>query len=362
MMTRDSAGGRWRRRIKNVLQALQTQIRPIEDIPCPIVGLARAGDPVAAIIAAPQFNETSRWFAQPALGRSLTSVSAQALLFALTRNLAPAVAFEIGTYRAGASEAICRGMQANGRGTLYTTDPFGRSTVPPILFKWPRALRQHVKFFPKDSMTFFMLMQVLDIRSSLTFIDGRHDYHFALFDLHAAARTIAPGGLVVLDNISQPGPFLALRNFLQSQPGWIECGKSIGAYADSDPFDTGRVCIPDTDFAVLRAPAGLFVGRQAETFGETPVARPQVDGLTLSIAEVPSGGKLLVQCVLRGFGREVVEVHGTALADVERIGDLTVRFSRPIAVDGAFDRMTAETWLVWSETAPLRLTRPPTII
>lgn len=361
-MRGDPAGVRWRRRIKNVLQAWQTQIRPIEDIPCPIADLALAGDPVAAIIAAPEFDETTRWFGQPTLGRSLTSASAQALLFALTRNLKPAVAFEIGTYQAGASEAICRAMQANGRGMLYTTDPFGRSTVPPILFKWPRALRDHVEFFPRDSMSFFMLMQALNVASSLTFIDGRHDYHFASFDLHAAARTIAPGGFVVLDNISQPGPFFALRDFLQCKPGWVQCGKPIGAYEGSDPFDKGRVCIPETDFAVLRAPAGFFVGRQAETFGETPVARRQVDGLTLSIAGVPSRGKLLVQCVLRGFGRTTAEAHGTAVANVEQAGDLTVRFGTPIVVDGAFDRMTAEVWLVWSETAPLRLAGPPTVI
>ena len=360
-MQGDPASARWRRRIKNVIQALQTPIRPIQDIPCPAVDLAHADDPVAAIIAAPEFAETTRWF-HSTLGRSLTSTKSQALLFALTHNLKLAVAFEIGTYRAGGSEAICRALQANGHGMLYTTDPFGRSTVPPILFKWPRALRKHVEFLPRDSMSFFALMEAANIASSLTFIDGRHDYHFALFDLHAAARTIAPGGFIVLDNICQPGPYLALRDFLQSKPGWIECGKSIGAYAGSDPLDKCRVCIPDTDFAVLRAPSGFFIGRRAETFGERPVVRQRVDGVTLSVAGLPSRGKLLVQCVLRGFGTKTPEVHGTALADVERVGDLTVRFSPPIAIDGAFERMTAEVWLVWSETAPLRLARPPTVI
>ena len=58
-------------------------------------------------------------------------------------------------------------------------------------------------------MAFYMRMATVGIVAELIFIDGNHEYEFALFDLQAAARRLAPEGFVLLDNVSQPGPFFA---------------------------------------------------------------------------------------------------------------------------------------------------------
>ncbi len=349
----------YRRRVGQAWQAMRSEIRPLEPIPSPIVDMSRR-DPIAAIMAAPEFRQAARWF-ETTLDRSLTSACSQALLYALTRNLKPARAFEIGTYMAGASEAICRGMLANGAGLLHTADPYGLTRVPPILMKWPARLRKHIRFYPKDSMGFFRRMEVLNLASDLTFIDGRHVYEFALFDLHAAARATAPAGFIVLDNISDPGPFFALEDFLRVSPGWVECGKPIAMFTDSDPLDRARVAVEETDFAIVRAPSHVLVGRRPQSGGYLHLSRGRVDGVTVSVAEVASPATLVVQCVLRGHGRTQAEALGTVRCRIDGAGEIKIAFDRAIVIDGAYNEIVAEPWLAWSGEQPLRLAAPPAV-
>ena len=105
---------RWGRRASRAWRGLGARVRPIEPIPRAAVDVNGPVDPIAAIVAAPEFAAATRWFAQDPSGRSLLSPEAQALLFTLTRNLKPAHVFEIGTFLAGTSEAICRALAANG--------------------------------------------------------------------------------------------------------------------------------------------------------------------------------------------------------------------------------------------------------
>jgi methyltransferase family protein len=218
-------------------QGLQAKVRPVEDIPCPIIETPLPDDLPSVIALDPRFQDTVRWFAQdPTRGRSLLSPDAQAFLFAMVRNLKPEHAFEIGTFRAGTSEAIARAIHTNGAGTIHTVDPFGMPQVPAILAKWPRELRRCVRFYPVDSMAFHMEATRLHLTSGLTLIDGHHDYEFVAFDLNAACRSIAPGGFVILDNFSQPGPFLAVQDFCASTLGWRHCGAQ-GRVRPLRPFD-----------------------------------------------------------------------------------------------------------------------------
>lgn len=358
---------RWRIRAERAWLGLQARVRPLEHIPYAVVDADRTADPIASIVAAPEFAQTVRWFAQePASNRSQLSPVSQAILFTLVRNFKPAHAFEIGTFQAGTSEAICRAMQANGSGVLHTTDPFARAAVPAILLKWPRRLRRHVRFYPLNSMAFFTRMEQMGVQSGLTFIDGRHDYEFAMFDLSMTARTLSSGGFVVLDNVSQPGPFLALCDFVTTMPGWSDCGNPLSRYRKSRPFDEQRVWIPNSGFVVLRGPSGLFVGSRPVLSAERLFHQREVRGVRLTIGKNPSAGTLSVQCVLRGHSNTRastgVEVLGDTKLDLDgAAGPITARFERPLVATGTFYAMTTETALVWDGDVPLHVTVPPTL-
>ena len=358
---------RWGRRAARALSGLAARVRPVEPIPYATVEANGPADPIPAIIADPAFAATTAWFAQEPAGRSQLSPEAQALLFTLTRNLKPAHVFEIGTLLAGTSEAICRALQANGTGLLHTTDPFSLAAVPAILMKWPRELRRHVKFYHLDSMAFFMRMEQAGVRSQLTFIDGRHDYEFALFDLSMAARTLDPGGLILLDNVSQPGPYLAVLDFQRDTPGWRECGYSGERRRDGLPFDQERARIHNSDLIALRAPTGLVVGVRPLTLGERVFDRKEVHGIELTITERCSRGTLSIQCALRGHSASPsspgVEIIGATSIDLDgEQGPVTARFEPPLIARGEFYQMALETALVWHGEAPLYLSGPPSVL
>ena len=356
---------RWARRATRAWHGLGARVRPVEPIPYAAVDASGPADPIPPIIAAPEFAAATRWFAQEP-GRSQLSPEAQALLFTLTRNLKPAHVFEIGTFLAGTSEAICRALAANGTGLLHTTDPFSLAAVPAILLKWPRQLRRHVKFYHLDSMAFFMRMEQMGVRSQLTFIDGRHDYQFAMFDLSMAARTLAPGGLIFLDNVSQPGPYLAVTDFLRDTPGWRECGNPGDRARDGLPFDKERARIHNSDLIALRAPSGLVVGARPVTLGERGFDRREVRGVKLTIAEKSSRGTLSIQCAVRGHSASPanpgVEIIGATSLDLDGAeGPVTAAFEPSLAARGEFYQMATEIALVWRGDEPLYLAGPPTV-
>jgi predicted O-methyltransferase YrrM len=262
---------RFARAATSFAQGLRVPVKPLAPIACPAFDAAADDNPIRTILAAPEFQETVRWFADnPAAQRSLVSPDTQALLFAMVRNLRPAHVFEIGTYRCGSSEAICRAPFANGAGTLHTVDPFGGSMVPAILLKWPEPMRRHVHYHALDSMAFYMLMTRIRVSAELIFIDGNHEYEFALFDLQAAARHLAPGGFVLLDNVSQPGPFFAALDFMRANRGWQECGNSLSRYRISHPFDRNRTTIHNTHLLVLQAPCHIVLAERPQTTGQRP--------------------------------------------------------------------------------------------
>jgi predicted O-methyltransferase YrrM len=362
-MTSGEGLRRWARRAARAWGGLGARVRPLEPIPYAAI-VADDPDPVAAIVASPEFAVASRWFAQDLADRSQLSPEAQALLFTLARNLKPAHVFEIGTFQAGTSEAICRALWENGEGLLHTTDPFSLATVPAILMKWPRELRRHITFYHLDSMAFFMRMEQMGVRSQLTLIDGRHDYEFARFDLAMAARTLAPGGFILLDNVSQPGPYLAVTDFLRDVPGWCECGNP-DARDDSLPFDQRRARIHNTDLIALRAPSAFIIGARPVTLGERNFDRQEVRGVALAIAE-KARGTLAIQCALRGHsaspGSPGVEIIGATSLDLDGTdGPAAAPFAPPLIASGAFYQMATEIALVWRGERPLHLSGPPTV-
>jgi predicted O-methyltransferase YrrM len=335
-------------------------------------------DPIPAILASPEFETMVRTFAKsPSIKGALVSPDSQALLYCLIRLLRPRLAIEIGTYLASTTEAMARAIADNGRGALHTVDPFAIKARL-IIARWPRELRKVTRFHLSDSMLYFGKMQQRGIRSDLVFVDGNHSYEFALFDIQSAARLMNPGGFIVIDNIAQPGPFLAARDFLERahSGGWRECGSSLTRFRPTEPFDRDRTTIHNTDFCVLRAPPNISIGNRPVSFGELAWTT-QSTALRLRLRN-EAAGRLRAQFVIRVFEnppREIIEQTSVELAGAKEI-DIPVPF--PPAPDGTgrarrfrfisllrpgrpYLRRTVEPWLTWEGAGELHLGELPSI-
>jgi predicted O-methyltransferase YrrM len=335
-------------------------IRPIADIPFPAIDLAACDDPVSAIMASPEFAQATAFFADnPTAERSLIPPHAQALLYGFVRSLRPDHVFEIGSYKGGTTEAICRALYANGKGLAHTVDPFRGDYVAAVLRCWPPELFRHVRLHAMDSMAFYKDMERQGIHPGLVLVDGNHDYEFAAFDIACSARAMAPGGFIFVDNIAQPGPFFAARDFLIANPDWREIGHAAADYDRGKAFDRYRRTIDSTDFMVLRAPRTRMVGERPYNIGRVRWPYGKVAGLRLKLVPPDQPGRLNVQIVLRGFGTVPAEIIGEASLQVEAgTRELSITLTQPAELDG-FVYYTVEPWLIWHGAQPLQLLAEP---
>jgi len=335
-------------------------VRPISHILAPQVDIA-SDDPVEAIVASPEFKNVTAFFSDnPVTSRSLVSPDAQALLYCLVRNLKPKHVFEIGAYRAGTTEALCRGLYANGNGMVHAVDPFCGEQMTAVLGRWPQALLHHVKLYAMDSMAFFKEMERRKIHPGLVFVDGNHDYEFALFDIGCGARAIMPGGFIFIDNVAQVGPFFAGRDFLSTNPGWREIGSSARDYNPDKAYDRDRTTIHNTDFMVLRAPRNYQVDDRPRNFGLIRWPRNRVNGVHLKLCAPAQPAELDVQVVFRGFGALPIEIMAETKVQVAQgVDSLSVALKPPALLEGEYIYFTVEPWLVWHGTEPLQLVQPP---
>ena len=342
-------------------QGAEVEILPAQDIPFVVVDLHSSQDPIEETMRSPAFASCLRFFAaNPSARRALVSVESQALLYSIIRNQKPSTVVEIGTYKASTTEAICRALQCNGAGLLHTVDPYGSITVPPILARWPNDLRAHVNYSSLNSMGFFGSMIETGSRAELIFIDGNHDYEFALFDLQCAARVVDPGGFLFVDNISQGGPFLAAREFLAINPSWRELGRSLERYHSGEAYDADRRTIINTDFCVLRAPTSIHVTSRPLTFGQIAWIGDVATGIELNV-EKPASGTLHLQCVLRELGDKQTERAVMQTVALDRTaGAIRVPFDEPLPKHPN-TRGTAELWLTWDRQEPLTLSTRPVV-
>jgi predicted O-methyltransferase YrrM len=330
-----------------------------EEIPYPQVDLARLSNPVPEIVAAPEYQAADAFFLQdPAAKRSLISARGQAIIYALIRNQRPAHVVEIGTYHGGTTETMARALHANGGGLVHTVSPFDPEAFTSIYLRWPSGLRRLVKFYPVDSMTFYMDIERQNFRPDFVFVDGNHDYEFALFDILCAARRLKPGGFLIANNACQAGPYFAVRDFLASHPDWIDCVAIEPQTRDrTRAFDPARGHLPGTDFIILRAPIcyRLFDDRPW-TLGEVVWPEHQVRGLKVLLDGRQCNGRLYAQYILRGFGDGLPpgQITGTAWSVVEGdMREINVSLTSPRTLDSHYDRCALEIWLIWMGQGPL---------
>jgi predicted O-methyltransferase YrrM len=317
-------------------------------------------NPIPEILNAPKFSETeSVLYKTAASQRALIPAAAAALIYTLVRNVKPQHVVEIGTYYGGTAEVICRALYENGSGILHTVAPFEAESVYPIFESWPQELRQHLEFYLMTSMDFYYRLNARGVRPEIALIDGDHSYPAALFDIQSLAKSLERRGFLLIDDVSQPGPYYAAMDFLQRNPDWTQCKARNPKWADPNKaIDRERTSIPETNFEILRAPRGYSIGSRPVSFGEMPSAT-EVKGLRIHAES--GGGTLHAQCVLRGFLPGAEEVTMAAL-DIAKPGKVNLLFAKPLKIEGSFVRCTAEPWLVWSGQTPLVLAEIPTII
>jgi predicted O-methyltransferase YrrM len=251
--------------------------------------------------------------------RSFVSVTERAFLFSLIRAMRPKNVAEIGTAFCGTSEIMARALWENGGGLLHTTDPFGAHRCPLIIRQWPPPLQEIVRFRAKSSMDFFVELTHSNIVLDIVFVDGNHDFEFASFDIAMAARLLRPGGIMIIDNAEQSGPFYAAAEFLRRNPDWIELGEAISGFKRSEPFRADRSSVSDGTFLLLKAPEHYVIGEVPRSTGEFAIAAARVDGLTMRLASEESRGRIHYQIILRAFRNANRDI-----AEYKRTGHLTL--------------------------------------
>jgi predicted O-methyltransferase YrrM len=308
--------------------------------------------------------------------RSLMGPHSRAILYSLIRMLRPKVVAEVGTLFAGTTETLARALWENGEGVIHTTDPFGADRCPAIIASWPGELQAITEFHPLNSMDFFGVLAQRRIALDLVLVDGSHDYEYALFDLQMAARLLRPGGIIVMDNSDQTGPFHASREFVARNPAWQEIGGAIAAYDPSRPFDQTRSSMPPgTFFVVLKSPDCLSISVGPHGWGQAPTGSPIVSGLRLDLPGQVTSGTLSYEVFLRGFAdgnRDIVELKNIGSIRLDLGGSatsLTHPFTSPLHTDmtSRYDEVALffEINLSWRAdpgAPPLALLRVPTPI
>ncbi len=167
-------------------------------------------------------------------------------------------------------------------------------------------------------MDFYLALGNAGIKLDVAFVDGNHDFEFAYFDIVMAARLLCPGGVIVIDNAEQSGPFYAAAQFVRENPDWIELGDAIASFKLSTPFATERATIPHGGFLAIRSPDGYAVGRVPRTTGQVQ-APPSIEGFSCNIASEGYRGTLHYQLILRAFRDENREIE-----EYRRVGQMAL--------------------------------------
>ncbi|MFN0055779.1 MAG: class I SAM-dependent methyltransferase [Planctomycetales bacterium] len=300
--------------------------------------------------------------------RSLCREIDRVLLYHLVRSLRPEHVVEIGTYFAAGTEVLARALWECGTGTLHTADPYGKIRCPSLLARWEDRLRAHVRFYPWNSMELFQHLGERQTQLDLAFIDGNHDFEFALFDLQAASKLMRPGGVIVMDDANQSGPFWASKVFLDQNPGWSELGNCLALAKSNDPFGPVPTLFPGSKFLLLHAPREIHVGELPFSTGQVAFDGTQLTGLEFELPP-QQHGEVQGRIFLRGFptGERPEQIETLFRLSLRGETSATLRLKQPVRTRRAGDsprpRQTVEVVLLWQPergSESLKLIRPPT--
>ncbi len=277
-------------------------IRPLEVLPVPTFpdGIDTAGI-ITSIPATPEYNELLLYFTDYPVN-SYMSNNCRALIYAMVRVLKPRQLIEIGTMFAGTSELFARAMWENQQGTFRTIDPYGGHRIPGMLQNWPEELRNLTEFSPISSMQLFMELADKPDKPDFIFIDGNHDYEYALFDLMCCARIVKPGGIIFMDNYCDPGVNAAAQRFCSDNPDWQDIN-----FSGHRSFGTNiEHVILDNLYKIFIVPETFAIGTQPKAFQSGPSFDADgLNGFTLNLAKPAPAGRLHYKAYVRTFPWEL---------------------------------------------------------
>jgi predicted O-methyltransferase YrrM len=337
------------------------ELRPLKAIAAP------TGKPsdIVNLVSTPAYRDALAYFAKYP-PRSILSDESRAVIYMLIRTMRPEVVAEVGTMFAGTAEVMARALWENGTGIVHTTDPLGGDRCPQIIASWPQELQQLTRFYPLNSMDFFHHLDRQRVTLDLVLVDGNHDFEFAFFDLQMSARLLRPGGIVLMDNAEQTGPFKASQLFLANNREWRELGSAVASHARSTPFDSARASIPRTSFVILQAPDHVPVGEDFRSWGQVRTKSAHFDGIRLELPAQRTSGWLHYQAMLRAFHDD------GSVPESKAVGKLRLEVDRSDTVEHPFDKplrfpegaqYTYEIDLAWEPDTgcpPLALLTAPT--
>jgi hypothetical protein len=181
-----------------------------------------------------------------------------------------------------------------------------------------------------------------------------------------AAKLLRPGGIVVMDNAEQTGPFKASRVFLRESAAWRELGDAVASHDPANPFNAARASIAHTSFILLQAPDHIPVGAGMQAWGQISTKSPNFDGMRLELPAQTTAGRLHYQAIFRAF------LDDGSIPELKRIGSVRIDIDGPAAIAHTFAepmrfapgaQYTTEIDLAWEANAgapDLRLAAAPT--
>jgi hypothetical protein len=313
-------------------------------VPFHDAGGRTGSDLINSIVDSDEYELAAQIFAtHPYWVDSIFSGYGASLIYSLIRNMRPATVAEIGSFMGKTAFGMAHALNENGVGHLHTVGPFDSHHFLPRYAEWPEDLQQRTSFCPGNSATFYMESDMAERRFDLTLVDGHHDYEFALFDIQCAAKRTNPGGIILVDNIAQAGPFFAAIDFMAANPDW-KSGGPLPIIDSAAAYDPSRTTVPGADLIVLVAPSTLSVGKRPTTFGTTVWTGNQVSGVKITAAE---DVEFKCQCILRSFGS-----NGQHELISEGTGTGIISFPTPL-VSPLNDKYTVEIWISAAERTVL---------
>lgn len=222
------------------------------------------------------------------------------MLYAIVQRLRPQWSLEIGTFFAHTTRIMAEAITNAGiDGKIITLDPFGQERVPDILRSWPEQLSAVTDFRSWNSMQYFLELDTLatpkgaDSPLGVVFVDGHHNFEYALFDVIRSADHLAPGGAIVMDNLEQQGPKAAALQFLRWNPAYSLLYK--GKMFSVDTIDESTIGTSEDGevlWGVLLAPAGIQVARHPTKLVKRNIPYTPIRELLFNVRHVSHPGTL----------------------------------------------------------------------
>lgn len=168
----------------------------------------------------------------------------------IVRAMRPSVVVETGVARGLTSRIILEALERNGSGHLWSVD------LPPLAEPWrnagcaaiPSSLQKHWSYIRGSSRRVLDRM-LRDCGELDVFVhDSLHTYHHMRFELLAARRHLAPGGVIIADDVDNNQAFVETCHdpaLITMSIGHLTKNGAIGAARRVGPYGTSD-CTPST--------------------------------------------------------------------------------------------------------------------